>query len=138
MCKMEPMNSRSLVDPPEEYQTLFAIPDYPPDFVKLFHSDNRYQALHWDFEKAARYIFGFGHDVLEASFFRHFRGSLPVKQVLELPTSYGCPIGCRHCASALLTGKKQLSISQLGSMTRYILEDQQVPPQERLLITFSG
>ncbi len=104
----------------------------------VIYSENSYEARHWNREKATRYIFAFERAVVEASFFSHYKGSQFIKNVIELPTSFGCPVGCKHCASALLVPSKQISISQLAGMINFILKDKSLGLVDRFLITFSG
>jgi len=104
---------------------------------KLF-STNRYRSRNWNSELATRYVFAFGNAILEASYFRHFNDDKFIKSVVELPTSFGCPVGCRHCASALLKSVRQLSSQQITQMALYILNDQGVNGNDKFLITYSG
>ncbi|MFA5252565.1 MAG: hypothetical protein WC454_08285, partial [Phycisphaerae bacterium] len=87
---------------------------------EIIKAENQYCARSWDKELATRYVFNINNATVEASFFRHFRGRKFVKDVLELPISYGCVIGCRHCASSQLHNTRFLSFEELFSIFRYV------------------
>lgn len=99
---------------------------------------NEYRSRHWNLEEAVRYIFALPEGILEASFFAHYHNDTHVKNVIELPLSYGCPVGCRHCASAELSNRRQLSVESVLNMVDFIIDDHGVEDAEQILVTFSG
>lgn len=118
-------------------------PDIPlaplaPEVREILRSDNRYRTRNWDREVATRYVFGFGTKIAEASFFAHFSGPRHVKNAIELPTSYGCPIGCRHCAATLLQNSQPLSDSEVVGMVEWITKEHMISRTDPFLATFSG
>ena len=106
--------------------------------VEKLHSINHYQTRNWNRESATRYIFSIDGCILEASFFIHFADDQYVKSVVELPVSFGCPIGCKHCASALLKPVRQLSAQDMWQMIVFILNDQEIASNDKFLLTYSG
>jgi adenine C2-methylase RlmN of 23S rRNA A2503 and tRNA A37 len=108
--------------------------------LKVIQRHTRYDARHWDLERANRYVIRSGSRVVEASFFQHYANGVHVKNVIELPTSFGCPVRCGHCASSLLGKAEQLDVDTLLDITTLISQthrhDLELSP--RCLVTFSG
>jgi adenine C2-methylase RlmN of 23S rRNA A2503 and tRNA A37 len=118
--------------------SLYGLKAIAPTLTQLLTSENTYRSRNWDRERATRYVFSFGPAIVEASFFCHYNGGHLVKQVVELPTSFGCPVACRHCASALLPAVNQLNTGQIVGMFDAIVAEQSMHHDEPFLVTFSG
>lgn len=106
--------------------------------VEKLVSNSKYQARTWDYEDAFRYVFKINNNILEAGFFVHYKDNNPMKKVVELPTSYGCPVHCKHCASGALNSTKQLSDADIIEMFNYIAIDNNIKNNEKILVTYSG
>ncbi len=109
-----------------------------PTLLEVIRNENHYRSRNWEREVATRYVLGFRDAVVEASFFQHYQNSHHVKDVVELPTSFGCPVGCRHCASAFLRASRQLRFEELIGSFEFIAERHAVQNSDRVLVTFSG
>lgn len=108
------------------------------EVLNKYVSDSKYYARTWDREDAYRYVFKFGDDVIEAGFFIHYKNDLLVKYVVELSSSFGCPVGCLHCASGGIYNYRKLSSEEIVLMYDFLVLDNSVNSQVKLLITFSG
>ena len=101
-------------------------------------SSSKYVARAWDFEYAFRYVFEIDGKIVEAGFFIHYKNDEYVKSVVELPSSYGCPIKCQHCASGDILYSKQLLADEISSIYNYIHIDNLLLDKEKILVTYSG
>lgn len=108
------------------------------ELIEKHVSGSNYHARTWDREDAYRYIFRFGKNVIEAGFFVHYADNEIVKRVVELSSSYGCPVGCLHCASGAIQNYSRLSPDEIVEMFNYLVSDNKVEKTDRVLVTFSG
>lgn len=99
---------------------------------------NRYISRHWNVERSTRYVVDVDGSILESSHFLHLDGDEYVKDVIELPTSFGCAVGCKHCASALIDAPKLLSNQQIIDLCRWTANQANLHDDSEFLITFSG
>lgn len=106
--------------------------------IEKLKNTNHYQSRNWNTEQATRYIFQIRNSILEASFFAHFWDTRFIKSVVELPTSFGCPVGCKHCASTLLSPVRQLSTQDIKRMAFFVLDDRSISFNDSFLVTYSG
>lgn len=118
--------------------SLLELPMAPLTVRSVIRSDNNYESMNWNREIATRYVLGFESSIVEASFFSHYLDGRHVKNVIELPTSFGCPVGCRHCASALLLEQRQLRPAELAAMVHHIISQEKLRTDDPFLVTFSG
>lgn len=100
--------------------------------------ENNYQSKNWNKEVAYRYIIRIDDKIIEASCFYHYLDSNFVKVAIELPSSFGCSIKCKHCASGDISNTKQLVSSEIIEILEYIYFDQKVEMQTKCLVTYSG
>lgn len=101
-------------------------------------AENLYCTRSWNKEIATRYILKINEAIVEASFFEHFQDRKFIKSVLELPLSYGCIIGCLHCASSQLHNTRFLSSEEILNIFRYITCNQ-VPKKTSIFrVSFAG
>jgi len=104
----------------------------------VMESRNSYMTRSWDREVATRYVFKVGNTPTEVSHFEHYLGNVRVKAVVELPLSFGCPVGCRYCASALLEHWRPLQAEEIAWMLRQVLPRHASEGFPRLRIAFAG
>jgi adenine C2-methylase RlmN of 23S rRNA A2503 and tRNA A37 len=109
-----------------------------PEILSIIQSTNNYETRNWDTELAFRYVLAFGHAIVEASLFRHYSQGRHIKDVLELPTSYGCPVGCIHCASGELIATRPLTTGQITVMADLMAAKTGLSYEHPFLVTFSG
>ena len=109
-----------------------------PRLVNILRSPNTYTTRSWNTEVATRYVFQIDNMPIEVSYFEHFLDEMPVKAVIELPLSFGCPIGCRYCASSLLNSWRPLNSKQIMLMFHHVLKCHASNAFSRLRIAFAG
>ena len=81
-----------------------------------FTSEQCYVSRNWDYEHGERLVLGQGGRIVEASIFHHSLKGVPVKTVIELPTSFGCQMRCPHCASGDIGAAVPLSVVDLAGV----------------------
>lgn len=99
---------------------------------------NRYVSRNWNIEHSTRFVVDLDGNILESSHFQHLKDKTYVKDVVELPTSYGCAVRCKHCASALIESPKLLSNRQIIELCHWTAERALLTSSSSFLITFSG
>lgn len=105
---------------------------------KKLYTENCYQASSWNFEIAKKYIFEVDSLFLEASFFVHYLDGVFVKKVIELPSSFGCPMKCGFCASSHISKVTPLSANVIEEIYEYVLSEEGVATNESLVVSFTG
>ena len=105
---------------------------------EIITSNNNYKSKNWNKEKAKRYIFEAKDVILESSYFEHYNHEKLIKFVIELPISYGCRIGCRHCASGVFRNITAANEKIILDMALYMLSDNNQNKSSSFLVTFSG
>lgn len=100
--------------------------------------ENYYNASSWNYEIATKYIFEVASSFLEASYFEHYHNQMLVKKVIELSTSYGCPMKCGFCASSHIKSIWPLSADLIKDIYKYIIFDADVKKNESLVVSFTG
>ena len=108
------------------------------EVVETIESENTYLARAWNRERAYRYVVSTTSGPVEASFFEHYLGDHFVKSVVELPTSFGCPVGCKYCASGQLRGSVPLSGDEMVEMCDLILNLHSNDMKNEVRVSFSG
>jgi adenine C2-methylase RlmN of 23S rRNA A2503 and tRNA A37 len=106
--------------------------------VQTIRRRNSYVSRRWNFEDSARFVVSVADLILETSHFKHFSENVYVKDVIELPTSYGCAIRCRHCASALIEKPKLLTVEQIVDLCVWTVDRAALASNDNFLVTFSG
>jgi len=105
---------------------------------EIITAENLYCSRSWDKEYATRYVLDLKTAIVEASYFKHYRGQRFVKSVLELPISYGCIIGCRHCASSQLHHKRFLCLEELLSIFQFVASKHIPKKNYKFRVSFAG
>ena len=72
------------------------------------------------------------------SFFTHFHNKKIIKNVIELPSSLGCPMRCKFCASSSIPFVRKLSIAEELLIFDYICQNVLLPCHTPLVISFTG
>lgn len=84
--------------------------------ISSFAKEQHYISRNWDYECGERLVLSQNSRIVEASVFRHSLRGLPVKTVVELPTSFGCQMRCPHCASGDIGVAVPLSAADLSGV----------------------
>jgi len=109
--------------------------------LNIVSSTNEFSANGWSYEVAEKYLFDIDGKLLEAGFYTHYSNlemNSIVKRVIELPTSYGCPMKCSYCASSCILDIQPLTTETLLLVTEYILSMKTLPNNKELLVTLTG
>ena len=105
---------------------------------KEIHVTNTYSGSNWNYEKTTKYVFQIGKHDVEAGYFEHYRKDVLVKNVIELPQSYGCPSKCKFCASSALMGFKVLTKNEMWELFEYIYHMNKLEKSPYVLLTMTG
>ncbi len=122
-------------------ETNLASAAQPLELLDVATSTNTYSANGWSYECAEKYLFRMGKKLIEAGFYTHFADAsmeMVVKQVIELPTSYGCPMKCAYCAASCIKGIMVLPPESLFEMTDLIIHAHALPADCKILVTLTG
>lgn len=106
--------------------------------AEVVESEMRYSARTWDREVATRYVLDLTGRMVEFSHFRHFLGECYVKDVVEIACSFGCTVGCHHCAAADLPHMQPLAASEVIECVELVAGNHGLTDQSRVLMTYSG
>lgn len=107
--------------------------------VSRYETCNRYKGSNWNYEHAIKYILQLGDDELvEVGCFTHFRDKKIIKNVIELPSSLGCPMRCKFCASSSIPFLRKLSVEEELMIFDYIYQNEQLTCHSPLVISFTG
>ena len=112
-----------------------------PRLLDTICSNNHFVANGWAYETAEKYLYEYDSKSLEIGFYNHYTDaalSKRVKRVLELPTSYGCPMKCAYCASSWISEASTLSEEVLLAITDEVLKRNSVKYDDNLLISLTG
>lgn len=109
---------------------------------KKYHTSNKYSGSDWNYEETTKYVFSFDLGYVEAGYFIHYleseNGIIEKKHVIELPSSYGCPMKCAFCASSLISNVKPLSSNEIYKIFYYIYENNHLTENKSLLVSMKG
>lgn len=107
--------------------------------IKRYEIFNKYSGSNWDSEHTTKYIFELRNGkIIEAGYFIHFYGDKEKKRVIELPTSYGCPMKCKFCASSFINDVQQLNADEVLDIYNYIYETQNLKHVYPLFVSMTG
>ena len=113
----------------------------PLELIDVVSSTNCFSANGWSYEVAKKYLFSFEGKIIEAGFYKHYadeKMSRFVKQVIELPTSYGCPMKCAYCASSHIDSFSSLTTELLCRITDILMDSNDIPNNDEILVTLTG
>ena len=106
--------------------------------VDKLYVENHYSGSNWDFEKTTKYIIQTGDFEIEAGYFEHYKDGILVKNVIELPQSYGCPSKCRFCATSSIERFQVLDAVTLEKLFDLIYRENNLQEQKYVLLTMTG
>ncbi len=106
--------------------------------VKVFETKNKYRTKNWDTEHTFKYLFDIEGILVEVGYFIHFKNGKEVKKVIELSSSYGCPMKCKFCASERIENFKIIDSNQLLWIMDYIFLDNKLNDKEKLVVAITG
>ncbi|NGY65061.1 hypothetical protein G7043_39725 [Lentzea sp. NEAU-D13] len=108
------------------------------EILQKLRATTSYSTRGWNREDASRYVVNIGGKIVEASHFRHYLDAEHIKDVVELPTSYGCAVGCHHCAATELGTHEALNYTEVRDLAEFVADDQTLSRSSRFLFTYSG
>lgn len=100
--------------------------------------ENFYSGSNWNFEKTTKYIYEINGDKVEAGYFEHYMDEVLIKNVIELPQSYGCPGKCKFCASASINNFTLLDSDVLEEIYKRIYDEHELNKASYVLLTMTG
>lgn len=106
-----------------------------------FQRIGKYHSRSWKYEKAIKYVFVYGDYAIEAGCYTHYLENdfnNPVKSVIELSTSYGCPFRCKYCASSTIKSFSLLSPQIVFEIFVYIYKDAKMWGKDNIEVSFMG
>ena len=112
-----------------------------PKLLDVVCSNNHFAANGWEYEIAKKYLYEVNGKMLELGFYDHYEDkslAKHIKRVLELPTSYDCPMKCAYCASSWIKQDLKLSADVLFYITNKVLENHNILENDSLLIALTG
>ena len=102
---------------------------------------NKYAGNGWNLEHTTKYVIDINKKLVEVGYFLHFLEKKDstefVKEVIELPSSRGCPIKCSYCASSYINDYKQLTSDEIVELFNYTYNGGYKNDQY-LLVTMTG
>ena len=108
------------------------------ELIEKFETKNHYKTKNWDTEHTFKYIFKSNDKLIETGYFIHYKDNEEVKKVIELSSSYGCPMKCKFCASEMIKDFKLIRPKELIEIVDYIFSDNNIDEDEKLLIALAG
>lgn len=109
--------------------------------VNKKNNTNRYAGNGWNFEHTTKYIISINQKLVEVGHFMHYLikadKTVFVKEVIELPSSRGCPIKCAYCASSCISDHYLLTADEMVELFDCIYKDK-TDKFYYLLVTMTG
>lgn len=104
---------------------------------------NNYSGSDWNYELTTKYVLKVNNKLVEAGYFVHCNklaeGKITVeKEVIELPSSQGCPVKCSFCASSLLQDINVLTSEEIYQVFEFVYKDNKITGETYLLVTMTG
>lgn len=109
--------------------------------IDCISSEGMYNSAHWKYEDTYKYVFDLNDNIIEAGFFIHYKDCEKKdceKYVIELPTSYGCPIRCKFCASCNIKYNGIIGINELFQVFAYIYEHNGLQDNNNVRVSYLG
>ena len=92
--------------------------------INKFELFNKYKANDWDTEHTYKFIYESNRNqLIEVGFFIHLKEGKEYKKVIEMPTSYGCPMKCKFCASATIDDFSLIDTNDLMEILDRLYKD---------------
>ncbi|MCL2859092.1 MAG: radical SAM protein [Oscillospiraceae bacterium] len=108
------------------------------ELIEKFETKNQYKTKNWDTEHTFKYLFKSDDKVIEIGYFIHFKDNQEVKKVIELSSSYGCPMKCKFCASEVIEDFKLITSKELIEIVDYIFNDNNIEENAKVLLAITG
>ena len=111
------------------------------ELINIVNSSDHFSANGWSFEVAKKYLFSINGKIIEAGFYTHYTDETMVdivKQVIELPTSYGCQMRCVYCASSNIKNISPCKTDDLIGITDYLFSAHNISSEDKMLISLTG
>ena len=109
--------------------------------VNIKNNTNKYAGNGWNLEYTTKYIISINKKLVEAGHFMHYLvkadKTVFVKEVIELPSSRGCPIKCAYCASSGISDYYHLTADEIVELFDCIYKDKN-DKSHYLLVTMTG
>lgn len=109
--------------------------------VNKKHNANKYAGNGWNLEYTTKYVVDINNKLVEVGYFLHFLEKKNttefVKEVIELPSSRGCPIKCSYCASSYIDDYNPLTSDEIVELFNYTYNSGRKQNQY-LLVTMTG
>ncbi|KAI4452866.1 Dual-specificity RNA methyltransferase RlmN [Eubacterium plexicaudatum ASF492] len=103
---------------------------------------NNYVGSDWNYEKTTKYIFKIDCEYIEAGYFIHYLKDTTdmreKKQVIELPSSYGCMMKCGFCASSQISHIRSLTAEEIYDIFLYIYNHNHLQNKTNILVSMMG
>lgn len=107
--------------------------------INKFELFNKYKANGWDTEHTYKFIYKSNRNqLIEVGFFIHLKDGKEYKKVIEMPTSYGCPMKCKFCASASINDFSLIDTDDLMKILDKLYKDYNLYNDENLSISLTG
>jgi adenine C2-methylase RlmN of 23S rRNA A2503 and tRNA A37 len=106
--------------------------------IDVRRAENDYRASNWNHEKTKKYVFKYKEHTIEAGYYSHYLNGSFVKNVIELPTSDGCPMKCSYCASSSIDHFEPIQSASLIGLIDKIASDNDTKFDETLLVSLMG
>ena len=109
------------------------------NLINKFELFNKYKANGWDTEHTYKFIYESNRNqLIEVGFFIHLKDGKEYKKVIEMPTSYGCPMKCKFCASATIDDFSLIDTDDLMKILDKLYKDYDLYNDENLSISLTG
>ncbi len=109
--------------------------------IKKCNNENTYSGYGWDLEKTTKFVLDLNGKMVEAGHFLHYltEGDEKrfIKEVIELPSSRGCPIKCSFCASSFINDCCPLTSEEIVELYEFILSER-IKNNPYRLVTMTG
>jgi adenine C2-methylase RlmN of 23S rRNA A2503 and tRNA A37 len=108
---------------------------------QIVEANNQYSGHGWAFEHTKKYVCSVADEEVEAGVFQHYNDqnhSNLIKTVIELPSSYGCAIKCKYCATAGINSVRLLYVKELNELLSFLMTDTPFDFFKPVVISFTG
>ena len=106
--------------------------------IEKFETKNKYITQNWNSEHTFKYLFEINDKLIEIGYFIHYKDNKEVKRVIELSSSYGCPMKCKFCASEIIEDFKLLTGIEMIEILDYIFLDNNIDRDAKILVAIAG
>ena len=108
------------------------------ELINIYETKNKYNTKNWDTEHTFKYLFDVDSKLVEIGYFIHYKSGVEVKKVIELSSSYGCPMKCKFCASEKINDFKLLKSEDLLAIVDYLFCVNNLSDLEQIVVPITG